>query len=105
MKRQYQKLLPIIRVIAKEHGYAIGLHGSTERDLDLIAAPWIANASTAETLAEAVRAAVNGHISAREGANPTVKPHGRLAWAIRPLDNNPHAELYIDLSVMPVVYS
>lgn len=29
-----------IRELAKEIGYAIGAHGSLERDLDLIAAPW-----------------------------------------------------------------
>jgi hypothetical protein len=29
-----------IRELAKEVGYAIGEHGSKERDLDLIAAPW-----------------------------------------------------------------
>jgi hypothetical protein len=58
----YLNLLPEIRKIAEAHGYAIGLHGSMMRDFDLIAAPWIEDASPAEVLVEKIRAAVNGHI-------------------------------------------
>jgi len=109
MKEPYAHLLPILRQVAREHGYALGFHGSGERDCDLIAAPWVEDASDAEVLIEALRVAMNGHISQSLNddphdfmqRNPQPKPHGRLAWAIRPLDDNPEARLYFDISVMP----
>lgn len=96
MIERYAELLPVVRAVARTHGYAIGLHGSGVRDLDLIAVPWVAGASVAHVLVEAIRAAINGHI--QEGY-PLTKGRGRLVWSIRPLDNNPDASLYIDLSV------
>jgi hypothetical protein len=43
---EYPDLPPVdrIRALAREVGYAIGEHGSKERDLDIIAAPWTENA-------------------------------------------------------------
>jgi hypothetical protein len=101
MRAEYAAILPTIRAIAREHGYAIGLHGSTERDLDLIAAPWTDNANGDRALVEAIRAAVDGTVYAN--SYPFKNPHGRLAWIIylegAPLPNG--HPLYIDLSVMP----
>lgn len=34
MDKRYADRLPIIREIAKKHGYAVGVHGSQKRDLD-----------------------------------------------------------------------
>jgi hypothetical protein len=99
----YEAILPTLRATARSHGYALGLHGSGQRDLDLIAAPWTEDASAAEVLVEALRASINGHISEHEGYNPMSKPHGRRVWSIRPLEGNPRAELYVDLSVMPLL--
>lgn len=99
-RTRYMRLLVLLRPLARAHGYALALHGSMERDLDLIAVPWIVEADSAEVLVETVRGAVNGYIT--DGIDvPTLKPHGRRAWAIRPLDDNPAGDLYIDLSVMP----
>ena len=49
--------LPIverIRDVAKEHGWAIGEHGSMVRDIDLIAVPWTADATTPDVLVGAI---------------------------------------------------
>jgi hypothetical protein len=97
MKKPYAERLPILRTVAREHGYALGLHGSGERDLDLIAAPWTEDASEAEVLVEALRVSINGVV-----AEPPshIKPHGRRAWLIYlHLDGS---RLYVDLSVMPL---
>lgn len=93
------------RVIAAAHkmGYAIAVHGSMKRDLDLIACPWVTKAATAEELVEAIREAVGGFML-NDGTdpndytrrNPQPMAHGRLAWSIH-LGGGP----YIDLSVMP----
>lgn len=90
----YQAALVQARITARGYGYAIALHGSGMRDLDLIAAPWADGAASAERLAQAVASAVRGFIEPTR--NPVRKPHGRLAWTIH-LGGGP----FIDLSVMP----
>ena len=83
--------------IAREHGYALGLHGSMQRDLDLIAVPWVDEASDAETLVSVIDKAVHGFLDPDpKNASPGSKPHGRRCWTIH-LGGGP----YIDLSVMP----
>ena len=99
--------------VARECGYALGVHGSMHRDLDLIAVPWVEEAKSADELIEALREACDGEIipSGTKGGrwdavrgefveatvnNPDHKPHGRLAWNIH-LEFGP----FIDISVMP----
>lgn len=102
----YAELLPTLREEARRHGYALALHGSGQRDLDLVAVPWVAEASPPAQLAEALRAAVGGFIRDEPDAlpgdytrrSPEPKPHGRLAWSIH-LDE-PSGRRYIDLSIM-----
>jgi hypothetical protein len=98
--KQYAERLPIIQRVARECGYAIGLHGSGQRDLDLIAVPWVVEAKPAAELIEAVRAAIDGVIVDYENVerNPAYRPHGRLAWSIQI-----GGGLYVDLSVTPHV--
>lgn len=98
----YAQILPRIREAAKGLGYAIAIHGSLARDLDLLAVPWVEEAATAEELIEIVREAVGGYviggpgISGEIAEDATEKPHGRRSWNIcwggRP---------FIDISVMP----
>lgn len=100
-------MIPQIAQVARVYGYAIGVHGSMNRDLDLIAVPWTEGAAPAETLVEAIRESVDGFIRndpPTEGnqyygdtCNPGDKPHGRKAWSIYFSGRR----FYIDLSVMP----
>lgn len=100
-------MVPHLTEVARDHGYALGLHGSMARDLDLIACPWTEAAAPAEVLVEAIRDAVGGTIRndpptkgnkyVLDTRNPGEKPHGRLAWSIRFSGHR----FYIDLSVMP----
>ena len=95
--------LPHLQAVAREHGYALAVHGSMRTDLDLIAAPWTEEATDAETLIEALRSSVNGYIAQMEGEgwarNPEEKPCGRRAWSIYFADAA--AGPYLDVSVMP----
>lgn len=98
----YAQLLPKIREAGKALGYALAIHGTMARDLDILAVPWVEDAASPEELIAAIQAAVGGFVfgdlSKRGGvdAEPTKQPHGRLSWNIcwggRP---------FIDLSVMP----
>ncbi len=99
----YSQLLPIIREEGKRLGYAIAVHGSMQRDLDLIAVPWIEDASSTEELvamiAKSVSGFVIGDVHTRGGLDePTQKPHGRKSWNICW-----GGLALIDLSVMPLV--
>ena len=81
--------------IARSFGYALALHGSLQRDLDVIAVPWTDEASApidlVRALGEEFDIEPNHPID-----EPCVKPHGRLCWTL-PL----WWGAYIDLSVMP----
>ena len=81
-----------IRRLAREVGYAIGVHGSQERDLDLIAAPWTEEAVSAEELADHIARGINGRV-----LYPSPKPLGRWACNIQ-IDG---WFKLIDLSVSP----
>jgi hypothetical protein len=95
----YAVLFPDLREIARQHGYALALHGSLLRDLDLVAVPWEEEAAEPEALVEALRQCLAGFIVpdgtpggcydpetgkmvAAVVNNPEHKPHGRLAWNI-----------------------
>lgn len=103
MQAFFESRLPVIREAAKEHGYAIGLHGSMRRDLDLIAAPWREGAADPDTLAHAIAMAACG--ITRAGAYEwEKKPAGRVATCLPICWTHRHGVLsdgHIDLSVMP----
>jgi len=81
MQAFYLSRLPTIRAAAREHGYAIGLHGSTRRDFDLMAMQWRADASDKDSLARAIADAACG--IRREGAYDwEAKPSGRVATSL-----------------------
>lgn len=77
MQAFFLSRLPVIRDAARTLGYAIGLHGSTRRDLDLIAAPWTDSPSPKDELASAVQFAACG--LRPEQIQWTEKPGGRYA--------------------------
>lgn len=78
--------------VARDHGYALALHGSLERDLDVIAIPWAEQAASPEELANAFASFVPGW--SRTESVP--KPHGRTAYTI--ILGGGAA---VDLSIMP----
>jgi len=71
----YQELA----VIARQHGYALAVHGSLQRDFDLIAIPWVENPGTPENVIKQITDTFAVQLS-RGGA--TQKPHGRLAYTL-----------------------
>jgi len=82
----------------RNQGYAVAVHGSRVRDLDLIAVPWTEEtAHTPLSVAEIIAAAIPGFIAGK----PEKKPHGRVGFVIHPLTHYGFDRWYIDLSVMP----
>lgn len=88
--------------IAWRLGYALALHGSMARDLDLVAIPWTEDAESPEKLIEAF---VKFVIKKADGVEmkpplPELKPHGRLAYVIPIGYATGH---YLDISIMPLL--
>jgi len=103
----YVALYPMLLQIAKDHGYALAVHGSLHRDFDLIAVPWIESASDAQTLIRAMRQktrTVTQHENSdrkwHKDCNPTSKAHGRVAYSLHVTNSGMYGG-YLDISVMP----
>lgn len=86
----YRELAELFR----EHGYALAIHGSLQRDFDLIAVPWIESPSSPQDVVKAVTTVFSINLIS-EG---TPKLHGRTAWTI----SIGWGECAIDLSFMPI---
>ena len=82
----------------RNQGYAVALHGSQIKDLDLIAVPWQETALTAQDVAALIAAAIPGFI---EKGSPEAMPNGRLSFTIRPNWHYGFDHWWIDLAVMP----
>lgn len=95
----YAQYYGMLTSIAAEHGYAIALHGSFTRDLDLVAVPWTQAASLPAVLLKAVFECIgwthDEDTAERVYQDRTEQPHGRTSYAIPT-----GAGGYIDLSIM-----
>lgn len=85
----------------RRQGYAMALHGSMARDLDVIAAPWTDEAGSEDDLLGEIQGVLEIYLDDEHKKHPhfhSMKPHGRSAWTLM-LGGGAH----IDLSVMPRV--
>lgn len=94
---EYARFCTKARIICWQYGYALTLHGSYTRDLDLVMIPWEDRCVDAlhviTHLANVTKTKMKGE--------PGVKPHGRLAYTLYfPGFGDPR---WVDLSVMPRV--
>lgn len=90
--------LPAIREAARFQGYAVAVHGSLKRDIDLIAVAWTEQAKPAPELVRAIMGAVGGVLGNCIMLTAlSDKPHGRLACTLV----HPGFAGEIDLSVIP----
>ena len=78
---------------AMRHGYALAIHGSLRRDMDVVAIPWVDDADSPGDLIKAL-CRVHG---LTDGGHVTQKPHGRLAYTLI----IGTSRRYVDLSIMP----
>ena len=87
--------------IAHAHGYALALHGSMTRDLDIVCVPWAEDVKPAEEMLAEMALQFSWVGGGEEGSGvvqgPTEKPHGRRAWSIV-LGSG----AYFDVSVTPM---
>lgn len=100
----YATVYPFLQEVARAHGYALALHGSMVRDMDVVAVPWHTECSEPDTLAKAMQDAL-GHYCGKSGKEYTwgeiprdTKPHNRTAYTLRFGSNDPL--FWVDLSVV-----
>lgn len=90
-------ILPRVREAAHFHGYAVAVHGSLKRDIDLIAVPWTEQAVPPAELVGYIKGAIGGVLgNCLQIGEPGLKPHGRMAYTLV----HPGFAGEIDLSVI-----
>ena len=92
----YCALYPGLTEITRRHGYALAVHGTLGRDMDLICIPWIRDAGEPQAVIDEI---VSTFDLRCVGGPPTLKEHGRVAHTL----SIGFGECFIDLSFMPRV--
>lgn len=83
--------------IAWRHGYALAVHGSMSRDLDLIAVPWVEDADIPDKLIQSFVRFIIKHTGVKmRTPKPALMEHGRLAYTV-PFESGRY---YLDVSVI-----
>lgn len=77
----YWRILPGIKKIAREHGYAVAIHGSMKRDFDLLIVPWTEDITPFEEFLEILRRHL-GKGARLPKDNDHKKPHGRTSYIL-----------------------
>lgn len=91
----YARVFTMARCLAWNEGYAIAMHGSFTRDLDLVAIPWADTACDPDHLVARIEEAADLRLLGKA----TQKPHGRLAFTF--VFRGFADPRFIDFSVMP----
>lgn len=117
----YAFYFEVLKEIAKEYGYNLVLHGSMNRDLDLIAIPWQQEIKPYLPMIEEFANVLGGSIlpESEEDRNEFAKIyHGRRNYVINinrdlvmkyngmgktQIENYSDPQYYIDISVTPCV--
>lgn len=107
----YANCFEQLKTIAQLFGYNLVIHGSMDRDMDLIAIPWAYQIKPAEDMVNAMVEYLGGHImeeseTARETF--TKNHHGRRNFVINlnrggKQTNYEDPQWYIDLSITPAI--
>src|SRR6478609_8397609 len=92
----YARIYTVVRLLAWQEGYAAVIHGSFTRDLDIVCVPWAERCCEPEHI---VRRILASNLGLVQNLEPTLKPHGRLAWTLQlPEFGDPR---FVDVSVFP----
>jgi hypothetical protein len=93
----YCALYPQLAEISRKHGYAMAVHGTLGRDMDLICIPWVESPSDAA----AVVKEITSTFSIRQVGEPDTTFHGRERWAV----SVGFGECFLDIQFMPRIDS
>lgn len=91
----YCAIYPALANVVRSHGYALAIHGSLSRDMDLICIPWVEKPSKPNIVVKDITKNFNIRLIGK----PENKLHNRIAYTI----SIGHGECALDLSFMPTV--
>jgi len=80
--------------IARSHGYAMAVHGSVARDLDLICIPWTDSASGPQAVVDEI---TTKFAFKETDKPPRLREHGRIVYTL----SISFGDCFIDMSFMP----
>jgi len=112
LQERYTSLLPALKKAAAQSGYALAVHGSMQRDLDLIAMPWVPKAYTPESLMVMLNRVLWRDFQFKRShwqKSVTRQPHGRLSYSMPfahlsdEINQGGKLAAYIDISIMPPI--
>jgi hypothetical protein len=118
----YAVCFPSMQQIAKDLGYNLVIHGSMNRDLDLVAIPWIDNPKSHYDLITSLDEKINGNIqyddidTFERGYFFSILPGGRSSYVINIYRGGyyygrsdsgerlytPDPQYYVDISITPL---
>ena len=78
--------------IAREHGYAMAVHGTLARDFDLICVPWTEDPAEPQVIVDEI----TSRFTLRVIDSPELKLHSRLCYTL-----SFGGDVFLDLSFMP----
>ena len=87
-----------LRQAAMDCGWALGLHGSLNSDMDIMAMPWVENATSADEMIDNLAACFGFSeywIKHQLSVDRASKPNGRVVYTI-PI----HGDFYLDINVI-----
>lgn len=105
----YAECMYALKEIAKEHGYNLVLHGSMQRDMDLIAIPWAEKLLPVADMIESFCNYLGGHIVSDPNREEFKRTHhGRDNYCINlwrggKKNNYEDPEYYLDISITPAI--
>lgn len=89
----YVGMYPELAEVARDHGYAMAVHGSLARDFDLICVPWVEKPSDPDK----VVSELEKRFALRRACAPEVRDHGREVYSLIVS----FGECFLDLSFTP----
>lgn len=90
----YCAMYPDLAKLVREHGYALAVHGSLQRDFDLVCIPWVETPSDYQTVIDAIEA----EFAVSKIGAPEKRPHGRMVYTLA----IGYGECFMDFSFMPM---
>lgn len=86
-----------LRQAAMDCGWALGLYGSLNSDMDIMAMPWTENVTSADEMVERLINCFGFARSPHMTVDKTSKPNNRVVYTI-PI----FADFYIDLNIIQI---
>lgn len=91
----YCAMYPDLAKLVRKYGYALSVHGSLQRDFDLVCIPWVESPSESKEVVKEI----TEEFAVREVGEPEVSLHGREIYTL----SIGYGECFMDLSFMPVL--